>query len=189
MSENKKVLSNGITILILGAIVFFSVFKDDGYDVPKAQSEFTNVINEHRDLYKSASSSDNDLKKEASRFDRRLALRDTMNGYSVNKWIGEIGNIGSVNDGEKASFSVLIDDDIELKTWNNRFSDLGSSTLIESGSTLYDKVFDMESGQTVIFSGTFLPDDDDYISESSLTLRGSMERPEFIFKFSDISHY
>jgi hypothetical protein len=48
----------------------------------------------------------------------------------------------------------------------------------------------MKTGQLVKFSGTFLPSsDNDCLNESSLTLDGKLESPEFIFRFLHLSSY
>ena len=60
------------------------------------------------------------------------------------------------------------------------------NTLIENGSDLYNSISDLSEGDRVVFSGTFIPDDSDFIREGSVTERGSMTDPEFILKFSDV---
>lgn len=48
----------------------------------------------------------------------------------------------------------------------------------------------MKPGQKVIFSGRFFQgSDSDCLSESSLTLRGKLRQPEFIFRFADLRDY
>ena len=44
----------------------------------------------------------------------------------------------------------------------------------------------MSHGDKVNLTGYFFPSDLDYIYEISLTEEGSMNQPEFIFKFKDI---
>ena len=75
---------------------------------------------------------------------------------------------------------------IVIKTWNNSLSDLMDNTLIENGSGLYNTIADLSEGTEVVFSGTFIADDRDFIREGSMTERGSMTDPEFILKFSSI---
>jgi hypothetical protein len=45
----------------------------------------------------------------------------------------------------------------------------------------------LAKGQRVRLSGTFLDSSTDCVSESSLTLDGSLTEPEFIFRFSRIA--
>jgi hypothetical protein len=48
----------------------------------------------------------------------------------------------------------------------------------------------MKRGQKVIFSGRFFQGTDgDCLGESSLTLRGKVKEPEFIFRFSEVRDY
>jgi hypothetical protein len=82
---------------------------------------------------------------------------------------------------------VRISPDIEIKTWNNALSDIASNTLIEKGTPVFNRLFDLSNGQRVRFSGAFLPSDSDFIKETSMTIDGSMRNPEFLFKFKSVS--
>jgi len=87
----------------------------------------------------------------------------------------------------KGIISVQLDGaEIRVETWNNAISDLTNNTLIEHGSLLYKTISELKLGDKVIFSGTFLSGEDDYIAEKSLTEFGSMTSPEFTFRFTDI---
>jgi len=76
--------------------------------------------------------------------------------------------------------------EIRVETLNNAISDLTFNTLIEHGSPLYKTISELNLGDKVMFSGTFLSGEDDYIAEGSLTEFGAMTSPDFIFRFSDI---
>jgi hypothetical protein len=47
----------------------------------------------------------------------------------------------------------------------------------------------MKPGQIATFSGSFVPDGENCIRESSMTLNGKLTDPEFIFRFSAIAPY
>lgn len=51
---------------------------------------------------------------------------------------------------------------------------------------MYNVVSELEKGDLVRFSGYFFSDKEDCIYESSFTLQGGLEEPEFKFKFTNI---
>lgn len=119
---------------------------------------------------------------------RKIELEKILGGYTVESWVGTVIKIES-NIGDKASLSIRISPEIELKTWNNSFSDLAYGTLIPQESQVYKEIFNLKSGQRVIFSGEFYPSENNYIREASLSTSGSMLNPEFIFKFTSVKKY
>ena len=82
--------------------------------------------------------------------------------------------------------SIKISPNIHIKTWNNSLSDIMDNTLIEKNSPVYKSLFNLVAGQDVKFSGNFFISQEDYIKETSLTIDGSMNDPEFLFKFKEI---
>lgn len=68
---------------------------------------------------------------------------------------------------------------------------------IQNGSPLYQKLAGLREGgflregDAVIFSGEFLraraSEPLDFLREKSVTEEGSMTRPEFVFRFTDVS--
>lgn len=110
-----------------------------------------------------------------------------MTSLAANDWIGTVEKVDSNSDG-KGVLKIAIAEDISVRTWNNALSDMGSETLIEPGSPVFEAASAMKRGQRVAFSGTFFRGSDgDCLAESSLSLRGKLEEPEFIFRFSAIS--
>jgi TonB family protein len=73
---------------------------------------------------------------------------------------------------------------VRVETLNNDL--LGVGSLIPHGSELYSRVSSLSVGDLVLFSGMFGEDHKDYVSEPSMTERGSMTDPELLFRFSDI---
>jgi hypothetical protein len=86
---------------------------------------------------------------------------------------------------------IVIDlgNNIWIKTWNNSISDTFDHTLIEPDSVVYQQAVKLKESEPVRFSGNLISDHNgaDCFRESSLSLRGSMTEPEFVFKFSDLS--
>jgi hypothetical protein len=73
-----------------------------------------------------------------------------------------------------------------VKTWNNSLSDIADRTLIEPNSPVFNAMGVLRNGDWVRFSGRLIPDSTDCVREPSLTIRGTMTSPEFIFRFDDI---
>ena len=73
-------------------------------------------------------------------------------------------------------------------TTNNGLSDSLSNlkTLIPVGSAAHTEAMALRKGQQVRFSGTFARSRDDCLEETSLTVSGAMNSPEFLFQFSDV---
>jgi hypothetical protein len=77
--------------------------------------------------------------------------------------------------------------DIRVKTWNNDLSDSASHTLIDPSSSLFGTVSQMRKGDQVVFSGAFFPSEVDCVTETSISIQGSMTDPEFLFRFSSVN--
>jgi hypothetical protein len=105
---------------------------------------------------------------------------------SISNWLGKVSQLSSNGDG-KGVLTLTVAPDISVGTWNNDFSDIGDHTLIDPRSAVFSKASATKEGQWVWFSGEFRPSDVDCIKESSITIDGSMDEPNFIFEFSDLS--
>ena len=68
----------------------------------------------------------------------------------------------------------------------HRLSDFADGTLISPESPVYEQVSRLAIGTTVVFSGSFLSSEMDYVEEASVTEEGSMMEPELIFRFEAI---
>lgn len=110
-----------------------------------------------------------------------------MASPAVLEWTGLVTTIDANGDG-KGVVGIDIADDIELKTWNNSFSDYDDTTLIEPGSPVFTSALALNEGELVTFSGSFVDGDEgECIKESSLSLTGKVQTPDFIFRFSELS--
>ena len=149
----------------------------------ETQRKFVEIAVSYKKIFKDAK---NKLQQSSSRTMRRQALAGLGMGMHIDGWTGSIKCMETTSDGH-AAIVVSLGSGIELHTWNNSVSDIGSGTLIYHDTALYNKLSNMERGQKIKFSGTFLPSSEDYYQESSLTLEGSMLEPEFLFKFTAIN--
>lgn len=128
---------------------------------------------------------ENDLQRWTIRNERKAEIRKILQGADVINWAGTIKSLGTTRDG-RAYLSVSISPRITIGTWNNQLSDLFEDTLITMDSPLYQKLLNYSVGDKIVFSGSFFSADEDYIREKSLTIRGSMNTPNFLFKFTSI---
>jgi hypothetical protein len=149
---------------------------------PPDQDNFAQLVTKNAKLFEQAK---NELQESSLRRTRKKELAAALIDRSVTDWIGKIESLETNSDG-KAMVSLSIGDNIEIKTWNNALSDYADNTLIDESSPVYESLFNLTKGQRVKFSGTFLSSTTDHISETSLTIDGSMKRPEFLFRFATI---
>lgn len=151
--------------------------------LPSREAEFIKLVEESRRNYSSAQ---NDLAAGGVRVSRKVAICKILsNDYSVSDWVGTISDLSSNNDG-RGVLSIRIAKDVNLKTWNNAVSDIGSNTLIDPSSPLFSKLSEMSKGTKVKFSGTFIAGGEDCVQEGSMSQAGSMKDPEFIFSYRSV---
>ena len=150
--------------------------------MPLVEIDFINAVAKGREIYRSAA---NEMAKGASRPKRKQMICELLNSGSVSSWIGRIAKLDTNSEG-KGVFAVEIADGIRVQTWNNALSDMGSSTLIEPNSDLFQKLVSMSKGDIVKVSGSFFGSDIDCVEEQSLSLSGSVKNPEFTFRFSSV---
>lgn len=155
--------------------------------IPASQQNFINAVTSVMTDYKSAP---NELKKSAVRKTRREKIRAALNGKrKVVNWVGTLKNMSTTSK-RNAYVSIRPEgSDFCIQTWNNELSDFIDKTLIPEESKLYNEVADIEKGNEVFFSGSFVQSDDDFVGEQSMTEKGSMLDPEFSFRFSEIKNY
>jgi len=127
----------------------------------------------------------NELQESALRDQRKDDIAKTISGRVASSWVGEINQLETNMEG-KAILSIKISPDIEIKTWNNAFSDINANTLISKGSALYSSLLELSLNQQVVFSGSFFRSQTDYVEETSMTIEGSMSNPEYLFKFKSV---
>lgn len=152
-------------------------------EMPKDQEQFLTIVNTAIEKSKDAK---NDMQRGSAKSKRDKEICKLIKKGKVNNWVGKINDIGANGDG-KGILAIGLSDDIEIKTWNNAISDIGSDTLIEPDSSLFETVSGMSEGDYVIFSGSFVKENSNCVHEASMSLSGGLLEPEFIFRFSGVS--
>ena len=150
---------------------------------PDTQRRFVETVASYQKIFRDA---ENELQQSSARVKRRQALADLGMGMHIDGWIGSIKRMTTTSDGD-AAIIVSLGSNIDLHTWSNAISDMRTGTLIPHGTELYEILSRMERGKKIKFSGTFLTSNEDYYYETSVTIEGSMSKPEFLFKFTAIS--
>jgi hypothetical protein len=147
--------------------------------MPTEETQFINTVDKYVRGFQKAK---NELQQSTLRDQRKNEIAKIIKDRVILSWTGKINRLETNTEG-KAILSIKISPNIDIKTWNNAFSDINSNTLISKGSVLYNSLFDLSYGQQVEFSGSFFSSQFDYIEETSMTTQGSMRNPEFLFKF------
>ncbi|MDR6819588.1 RNA polymerase subunit RPABC4/transcription elongation factor Spt4 [Neorhizobium sp. 2083] len=152
--------------------------------LPSKQTSFISAISDYSKRFNSAS---NELQQSSLRDQRRVAILSALGSQlQVDGWVGTLRKLETNMDG-KAVITVRLAPDLDILTWNNAVSDVLHSTMVEKGTPLYAALMNMAVGDRVTVSGTFVRAENDGIFEQSLTIKGAMTAPEFLFRFNTIS--
>ncbi|KXG85790.1 hypothetical protein ATO67_03910 [Agrobacterium bohemicum] len=152
--------------------------------LPQRQVSFIAAISEYKTRFDSAV---NELQQSVLRDERSVAIVKAVGGQlRADGWLGTLRKLETNSDGN-AVVIVRVAQNIDLATWNNAISDVVHSTLIEKGTPLYAALVNMSAGDKIKLSGNFIRAEADGLFEQSITVRGAMTAPEFLFKFTDIS--
>jgi hypothetical protein len=168
---------------VIPAKVEMPIPKQIEIPIPEQEKYFIVAVQVWRKHYRSAP---NEMAQGGTRSQRRISICDVLQQMSISDWVGRIETLSSNSDG-KGVLEISLAPDIRVKTWNNDLSDAASHTLIDPSSSLFGTVSQMRKGDRVVFSGAFFPSDVDCVSETSMSLEGSMTDPEFLFRFLSVS--
>jgi len=155
--------------------------------LPVAETEFINVVSTAQH---GSPQAENDMQRGGIKATRDEGICRVVASirFGAEDWVGTVTKIDSNSDG-KGVMAISLSRDLTLMTWNNDLSDISDSTLIQPRTELFQTASMLKKGQQVTFSGTFIPDRENCIKEASLTLRGKLDDPEFIFRFSSVARY
>jgi hypothetical protein len=161
-----------------------SAFAGSKFDqVTDIQKQFIQAIEKARADYAAA---ENDMVRGGTRAARAKAVCSVLKGRPDVLWVGKIKELSSNSEG-RGVLAVSVGPDITLMTMNNSFSDMGRETLIDPESPLFEKASKLKKDAVVKVRGKLFFDKTDCVAELSLTLKGSIAEPEYLFKFADIT--
>jgi len=157
-------------------------------NIPEEQ---TNFESSRKLYYEKYLAGQNEIKKSAV-FNNANADAATFrknNKGLIQNFVGKITDIATDQGGDYVSIVIQSSSQgitVSYKTWNNSFSDIGDNTMPAKGSKIYNQVAEFTEGDYVYFSAKTIKDSQRGMKEGSLTELGSLKRPEFIVKFTDI---
>jgi hypothetical protein len=156
-----------------------------GYgEFPADEAQFVSLVTTAQQAVQAA---ENDMQIAAAKATRDSGICSLLPARTVTGWTGKVVEVGANGEG-KGILTVEVAPEVEIGTWNNFLSDALDETLIEPSSPVFTSAATLTEGQIVRFSGEFIGGSDpDCLRESSLTLRGGVEDPSFIFRFSEVS--
>jgi uncharacterized protein len=151
-------------------------------EMPEDERAMINAIYEAMKLYKFGRT---EIQQGAARPARAQALCRLLPSRDARNWVGKIYKLSTNGEG-RGVLEVQIAPDIYVETTNNALSDAFDHTLIDPQSTLFRALTQLQEGQKIQFSGSFLPSDTDCFRETSLTLNGSITEPAFLMRFRSV---
>lgn len=153
--------------------------------IPEQQAAFIQTVEAFAHLY---NQTENELQGSIHRAQRKEALATLLPDRAIQGWTGTLESLSTDTKGN-AYITIRPDgmDSITIATWNNALRDVGTNSMIPSGSDLYNKLAGMNVGDRVVFSGAFAASDEDHLAESSMTEVGSMTTPGFVLVFEDVT--
>lgn len=150
---------------------------------PAEQDRFVQAIEKAREAYKAGQT---DLQRGAARPARAREICSVLPSSELRQWIGKIASLTTNGSGEGV-LVVEISKGLKLMTMNNSLSDSIYGTMIKPGSSLYQKLLEMKQGDFVRFDASLFRSDSDCYTEISLTMQGSIEKPEFVTNFARVT--
>lgn len=132
----------------------------------------------------------NEMQKSKVYRELREFLRSYLKDGRFKNWEGVIKRIGTTEGGSLVYieiFSDLENKEIEYKTWNNQLSDMFTNSMIKLNSSVYKQLENLNEGDAVIFSGSFITDSQRGFKEASILEENVVKNPEYIIKFYSIT--
>lgn len=149
--------------------------------MPAGQQKFSDIVADANTKY---GETDNELKATKIIMDRDKSLCKNTGG-SFKGWKATVHDVGSTGDGY-GYIAVIMEDDIELSTWNNALSDAFDNTLIKPSNNLYDVLMELSSGDEVTIGGDFIKGENTCVNTSNLTEVLNASSPDFKVNFTSI---
>lgn len=149
---------------------------------PPQQEKFNQIIQKYAEAFATA---ENEMAAGAQRSRRAKEICGILKKHSIKDWTGFITELSSNGDG-LGVLTIETGKGTTVGTWNNSLSDFRDGTLLDPDGRAFQQAMTLTEGQAVKFSGTFVKSKVDCVGEKSITLSGSMTKPEFLIKFTNI---
>ncbi|MFD6177140.1 MULTISPECIES: DUF2510 domain-containing protein [unclassified Isoptericola] len=148
---------------------------------PRSEREFVTIVT---DGFAAFDKADTDLQQSEAIRKRNAKICDAV-GTAADDWTGVVTDVGANGEG-KAWVEIEVAPNITVQTWNNALSDTFDDTLIPPGSSMFDNLVAMKSGDKVTFSGEFVRDDDACVQTTNITQHFSGVDPQFLMRFTAV---
>lgn len=146
----------------------------------KAQTQLESFIQTVNTYAQKHEASSNDLQKANARTERANALKKLFPDREFTNWTGKIITM-QTDSNRNAVIRILIEsNDVNTKI-------VLQSYPIAHDSEIYHLFSPLSVNDKVSVSGSFVGSRLDFFMETSFTERGSMTKPEFVIKISDVS--
>ena len=154
-------------------------------DVPKQQTDFTYLVTDFAGKY---NREPNAIRKTELRITKRKAAFMSFfgNDLSVYDWVGKLEQLTTLEDGS-ASVRLRLANNVALQTQDSIF---GKGTRLTPNSPCYSVLANASIGDWLIFSGVFVPGEQDHLRIPGLASEATtMQSPTFEFSFTKMSPY
>ena len=175
-------LSLGVIVAVIAIVAIFFATRYNGTSSPAAEISFINGMKPIMDQVTNPAGTD----VAGWRQKRQAMICQVISNDQVTDWIGTVDKLDTSISGG-AILSVAVMPNVDFGTAPNAISNLGSNTLISSGTPLFQTISGLQVGQKIRFSGQLFASPTDCILEASVTDSGSMTNPLFITRFTSIT--
>lgn len=173
-------VSVAAALVVLVVLVIIGAAGAKAASAPEQQQTFLEAVDAVADSYDSAST---DLQRKEAADGAMGRWCAALPNAEVTEWTGKVLAVGTTQD--KATLRIALNDAAEVRTSSTFLWDSG--TLIASDSELFRQVAKLRVDDKVRFSGLFVAgDDEECLTETSITKSGTTQTPDFLFKFSSV---
>ena len=151
---------------------------------PALQTQVQDIVADFSARYRAAP---NAMAAGGLRPERARALCAALRtgNAAVRGWVGVVERLDSSASGHGV-LKVRLTPTLALRTHSLEWGDQEDRTLIPARSPLFRIAAALQAGQRISFDGSFRPNREDCIRETSVTVDGAMRDPDFLFRFTAI---
>jgi len=151
--------------------------------LPRAERRFLAIVADAQE----AAADANEIGVVQARHRRGQQLcRLLGSGLQARSWTAVVDSVETTLGGDAGVLELSIADGVKVATWNNSLSDFDDQTLIKEGSPVWRLLAELEEGDVVRFTASFVRDEENCVRESSLIDVNGLLTPTFIARFSAV---
>lgn len=170
----KKIILIAVSTLSFSCHVFAQA-----NNTPGEESQFIHVVSS---AASQARQTHNNEQRVNTKLERDNTLCQTLNGKPINNWVGQVES-SQLNGSEDNFVRIKLADNITVQSAKIP----NSSGKLENTLPANISAQKLKIGDKVTFSGKFAPGTNACIWETSITLDGGLFKPNFAFKFDNIT--